>query len=71
MLHNNTWCLTMPRKRSKEPEEFQVRLILKGSMARKFDVVKKHHGFEQNADLVRMLITKEYKQIEKERVLPE
>lgn len=60
----------MPRKKAKEGE-FQFRLHLKKDMARKFDIVKKHHGFKQNADLVRMLISKEFKEIERNRVLPE
>lgn len=45
-------------------EEVQVRIILEGEMARKFNRIKKRYGLESNADLVRLLITLEYDRLE-------
>ena len=55
-------------KNKKEETEFQVRLKLKGSMAKRFGAMKEYYGFEHNADLMRMLITGAYEEfLEKEK----
>ena len=45
-------------------EEVQVRIVLEGDMARKFNRIKKRYGLESNADLVRLLISQEYERME-------
>jgi hypothetical protein len=44
-------------------EEVQVRIVLQGEMAKKFNLIKRHYGLESNADLVRLLITMEHERI--------
>ena len=45
----------------------QFRLILEGEMARRFLTIKKHYGFENNTDTVRLLISQAYEEIVKGR----
>ena len=58
----------MKKKSDQKETEFQVRLHLKGSMAKRFGAMKKYYGFEHNADLMRMLIANSYEEfLEKEK----
>jgi len=52
-----------------EPEQIQVRLVLEGEMATRFNRIKKKYGLESNADVVRLLITMEYDRITSGRSL--
>jgi len=45
-------------------EDFQVRVHLKGEMARRFNVIKEAWGFENNAEVVRMMITRTYQELQ-------
>jgi hypothetical protein len=53
----------MNTKTKGENAPVQFRLALDGEMAVRFNRIKKKYGLESNADLVRLLITKEYDQI--------
>ena len=46
----------------REPEEMQLRVMLEGVMAERFRALKERLGFENNTDLVRLLITRAYEQ---------
>jgi len=46
-----------------EKEAVEIRLILDGNLAERFKLVKEYHGFENNTELVRHLITKEYERV--------
>jgi hypothetical protein len=50
-------------EKTSDQEQFQVRLVLEGEMAARFNKIKKKYGLESNADLVRLLITMEYDRI--------
>jgi hypothetical protein len=50
-----------------EAEVVQFRLVLEGEMARRFLTIKKHYGFENNTDTIRLLITQAYEEIVKGR----
>jgi len=52
-----------------EREQIQVRLVLEGEMAARFDRIKKKYGLESNTDVVRLLITMEYDRITSGRSL--
>jgi len=58
----------MSRQES-DAEEVQVRLVLEGEMAARFNRIKKRYGLESNADVVRLLITMEYDRIASARAL--
>jgi len=44
-------------------DNFQIRVLLKGEMARRFNAIKDAWGLENNAEVVRMLITQKYEEI--------
>jgi len=44
-------------------DNFQIRVLLKGEMARRFNTIKDSWGLENNAEVVRMLITQKYEEI--------
>ena len=46
-------------------EKIQIRLDLEGELAEKFKIVKREKGLENNTDLLRLLITEAFKEIEK------
>jgi len=48
----------------KEEETIRIGLTLEGEMKKRFLLVKKQWGLENNTDVVRMLITREYEKIE-------
>jgi len=50
----------MPRKKMSKEDEIQIRLVLTGEMAARFNKIKQRYGLETNADVVRLLITLEY-----------
>ena len=56
----------MAEERRRE-ESYQVRLVLEGEMAKRFEAIKKKYGLESNADVVRLLITLEYDKIASRR----
>jgi hypothetical protein len=45
---------------SNDDKPVQFRLKLEDEMAQRFNFIKKHYGLESNADLVRLLITMEF-----------
>jgi hypothetical protein len=47
--------------------EVQVRLVLEGEMAGRFLKIKEKYGLENNAEVVRLLITMEYEKITKNK----
>ena len=55
----------MKEKSDQKETEFQVRLHLKGSMAKRFGAMKEYYNFEHNADLLRMLIAHAYEEFKK------
>lgn len=54
--------IEMPKK-----ETYNVRVLLEGEMAKRFEAVKRFYGLQKNADLVRLLITLKYEDITKEK----
>jgi len=52
----------MPRKTPENREVLQLRVRLEGEMKKRFLALKEKMGFEQNSDLVRLLITRGYEQ---------
>jgi len=44
-------------------ERFQIRVLLEGEMAKRFNAIKDKWGLENNAEVVRMLITMKYEEI--------
>jgi len=55
----------------KKKDEYQLRLVLTGLLGKRFGVLKRYYGFEHNADLARMIITKAYEKLESEKKLPQ
>ena len=45
-------------------EDFQVRVRLKGEMARRFNTIKDAWGLENNAEVIRMMITRTYQELQ-------
>ena len=60
--------IKMPKKKTNDPEQVQVRLVLEGEMVTRFNRIKKKYGLETNADVVRLLITMEYDRIASGRI---
>jgi len=56
----------MPVRKSREPDEFQVRLKLIGKDADKFHTIKERFNLKSNADVVRFIINEEYRRIVKD-----
>jgi len=52
----------MPTRKGSR-DNFQIRVQLKGEMARRFNTIKDAWGLENNAEVVRMLITQKYEEI--------
>ena len=48
-----------------EEGKITIRLDLKGEMLRRFQKIKERYGFENNTDVLRLLITKAYEEIVK------
>nr|MDO8133025.1 hypothetical protein [Candidatus Njordarchaeum guaymaensis] len=46
-----------------DPNRVEIRLTLKGEMARRFNDLKPKWGFESNTGLLRMIITKAYEKL--------
>ena len=44
-------------------EKIKLGIVLKGDMKKRFLSVKNHWGLENNTDVIRMLITREYEKI--------
>ena len=53
-----------------EENKTQLGVTLKGATKRRFEAIKNYYGLEKNADLIRLLITDKYEQLEKERKIP-
>lgn len=49
-----------------ESKTIQIRLDLKGDIAEKFMQIKKRYGLESNTDLLRLLISKTYEELNRE-----
>jgi len=47
----------------KKEEEIQIRLVLKGDLARRFSYLKDRLGIHNNSELVRLLISQEYQRL--------
>jgi metal-responsive CopG/Arc/MetJ family transcriptional regulator len=47
-------------------EKIIIRIDLEGELARKFEVIKREKGIENNTDVLRNLISEAYKQLQKE-----
>lgn len=45
-------------------DNFQIRVHLSGEIARRFNVIKDAWGFENNAEVVRMMITRTYQELQ-------
>lgn len=50
-----------------QKDEYNVRVLFKGEMALRFEIVKKFYGLQKNADLLRLLVTLKYEEITKGR----
>jgi hypothetical protein len=46
----------------KSEETSQVRVELEGELQRRFVILKKYYGLENNTELVRILVNEKYKQ---------
>ena len=44
-------------------KDYNVRVLLEGDMATKFETIKKFYGLKKNADLLRLLVTLAYERI--------
>jgi hypothetical protein len=44
-------------------ETSQVRVELEGELKRRFEILKKYYGLENNTELVRILLNEKYKQL--------
>ena len=49
--------------KEKNQEAIRIGLTLEGEMKKRFLAIKHHWGLENNTDVVRMLITREYEKI--------
>ena len=49
--------------RSKEGGPIQLKALLEEDTAKKFLMIKKRYGLENNSDLVRLLITRTYEEM--------
>ena len=58
----------MTEKTDEDETEFQVRLHLKGTMAKRFGEMKEYYNFEHNADLMRMLIAQAYEKFKEKNL---
>jgi len=47
-------------KQEKNP---QVRVVFNGEMKDRFEAVKKHYGMQNNADVIRLLVTEEFEKL--------
>jgi hypothetical protein len=47
-------------------EKITIRVELEGEMANKFEAIKREMGIENNTDVLRSLISDEYKRLPKE-----
>jgi len=56
----------MPARKKQESDEIQLKVLLKGEMAKKFLKIKQKYGFESNTDLIRLLVSKAYDEMKKE-----
>jgi len=54
----------MPNRKGKE-YDFQVKLVLEGEILKRFNVIKEEWGLESMAEVIRMLISKKYQEIQK------
>jgi len=52
-------------KEEKGKEGYNIRVLLDGDMATKFETVKNFYGLRKNADLLRLLVTLAYERITK------
>ena len=50
-------------KMEKKEEEIQIRLVLKGDLAKRFSYLKDRLGIHNNSELVRLLISQEYQRL--------
>ena len=57
-MFNNIFFITMNKNR-----QIQIRLILDGKLAAKFESIKEKYGLESNAEVVRLLIALSSKQL--------
>jgi hypothetical protein len=44
-------------------ETSQVRVEMEGELQKRFEILKKYYGLENNTELVRVLINEKYKQL--------
>jgi len=47
-------------------EKLTIRIDLEGELAKKFEIIKREKGIENNTDVLRNLISEAYKQLQKE-----
>ena len=53
-----------PKVRDKEDDSLELRVPLKGKVKEKFFFIKDKHGLENNTDVIRLLITQKYDELE-------
>ncbi len=56
---------------STEVENYNVRVLFEGEMAKRFEKVKRFYGLQKNADLLRLLVTMKYDELRTEDKIPE
>jgi hypothetical protein len=49
-----------------QDEESQVRVVFQGDLRKRFEAVKRYYSLENNAELVRLLVTLRYEELKKE-----
>jgi len=54
--------MTMPNRKGKI-DDFHIKLRLNGEMAKRFNAIKEKWGLENKAEVIRMLITQKYEEI--------
>lgn len=52
-----------------EEREIQVRIVLNGEMAQRFNLIKKRFGLNSNAEVVRLMITLEHEKITNQKMI--
>ena len=57
---------TMSASESAELDELSVKIgiVLQGEMAKKFEKIKRKYGLQSNADLLRLLVSQKYEEIQ-------
>ena len=47
--------------------ELQVKVSLKDEMLQRFELIKKHYGLRTNAETIRLIVQREYENLQREK----